>query len=203
MVEQMQMPDLSSIGAIMNAIVNMIGVIVMLVIYTYIDKLEKIDCPCAEHPMRNFIKNYIIFAIIFLLVATFLPPSSINNVLGPAYAMVYSIVYLIFNIATFVFYIYVMRYAYMLMVNKCKCSEDFRREAMYVYSIIVVFTYAVLVFLPLLVTIVVGGTGLAITSGKTALKDISRTSMDVAVNPLKAIRELPKSLRKSVKKLTK
>ena len=203
MVEQMQMPDISSVGAIMNAIVNMIGVIVMLVIYTYIDKLEKIDCPCAEHPMRNFIKNYIIFAIIFLLVATFLPPSVINNTLGPLYAMIYGIVYLIFIIATFVFYIYVMRYAYFLMVNKCKCSEDFRREAMFVYSIIVVIAYGVLVFIPLLATIVLGGTALAMTSGKTALKDISRTSMDVAVNPLKAIRELPKSLRKSVKKFTK
>lgn len=197
------MPDLSSVGAIVNAVVNMIGVIVMLVIYTYIDKLEKIDCPCAEHPMRNFIKNYIVFAIIFLLVATFLPPSVINNTLGPVYAMIYGIVYFIFIIATFVFYIYVMRYARFLMMNKCKCSEDFRREAMYIYSIIVVITYAILVFLPILVTIAVGGVGLATASGKQALKDIRKTSMAVTMDPVKAVQSVPKSLRKSITKLGK
>lgn len=197
------MPDLSSVGAIMNAVVNMIGVIVMLVIYTYIDKLEKIDCPCAEHPMRNFIKNYIIFAVIFLLVATFLPPGIINSTLGPVYAMIYGIVYFIFIIATFVFYIYVMRYARFLMMNKCKCSEDFRREAMYIYSIIVVIAYAILVFLPILVTILVGGVGLATASGKQAIKDIRTTSMGVTMNPVKAVQSVPKSLRKSITKLGK
>lgn len=199
----MQTADLASVGGIMNAVVNMIGVIAMLVIYTYVDKLEKIDCPCAEHPMRNFIKNYIVFAVIFLLVATFLPPGTINSMLGPIYAMIYGIVYFVFIIATFVFFVYVMRYARFLMVNKCKCSEDFRREAMYVYSIIMVVVYGILVFLPLLASLVVGGAGLALASGKQAVKDIRKTSMDVAVSPLKAVQELPKSFRKSVKKLGK
>lgn len=199
----MQMSEVSSVGAIVNAVVNMIGVIAMLVIYTYIDKLEKIECACAEHPMRKFIKNYVVFAIIFLLVATFLPPSVVNSMFGPAITMLYAIVHFVFIIATFVFYVYVMRYARYLMVNKCKCSEDFRREAMYVYSILMVIIYAVLVFLPLLASIVLGGTALAMTSGKQALKDIRSTSMDIAVNPLKVARKVPKALRASLKKLTK
>lgn len=197
------MPDVSSVGAIMNAIVNMIFVIVMLVIYTYIDKLEKIDCPCAEHPMRSFIKNYIVFAIIFLLVATFLPPSAINNVLGPVYAMVHAVVYLVFQIATFVFFVYVMQYARFLMVNKCKCSEDFRREAMFVYSIIMVLIYAVFVGIPLLTSLVVGGAALAMGTGKEALKNIRATSKDITEAPLKKLASVPKSLGKSFKKLGK
>lgn len=199
----MQTADLASVGGIMHAVVNMIGVIAMLVIYTYVDKLEKIDCPCAEHPMRNFIKNYIIFAIIFLLVATFLPAGTINSMLGPVYTMIYGIVYFVFIIATFVFFVYVMRYARFLMVNKCKCSEDFRREAMYVYSIIIVVVYGILVFLPLMLALIQGAIALMLSSGKQAVKDIRKTSMDVAVSPLKAVQELPKSLRKSVKKLGK
>ena len=199
----MQTADLASVGGIMNAVVNMIGVIAMLVIYTYVDKLEKIDCPCAEHPMRNFIKNYIIFAIIFLLIATFLPAGTINSMLGPVYTMIYGIVYFVFIIATFVFFVYVMRYARFLMVNKCKCSEDFRREAMYVYSIIMVVVYGILVFLPLMLALIQGAIALMLSSGKQAVKDIRRTSMNVAVSPLKAVQELPKSLRKSVKKFGK
>lgn len=199
----MQTADLASVGGIMHAVVNMIGVIAMLVIYTYVDKLEKIDCPCAEHPMRNFIKYYIIFAIIFLLIATFLPAGTINSILGPVYTMIYGIVYFVFIIATFVFFVYVMRYARFLMVNKCKCSEDFRREAMYVYSIIMVVVYGILVFLPLMLALIQGAVALMLSSGKQALKDIRKTSTDITMNPVKAVQSVPKSLRKSIKKLGK
>jgi hypothetical protein len=198
----MELPkELSSIESIFWAIVSMLGVIMLLVIYSYIDKLEKINCECAEHPNRKFIKNYIIFAIIFLLVAAFLPPSRVVGAFGPLYGIIYAAVALIFSFATVVFYIFAMQYARFLMIEKCKCSEDIRREVMYIWSILMVVLFGVVVLIPFLVTIGQGGVALAMTSGKQAVRDLSKTSMEAVYNPVKSLTKVPKSFQKSVKRV--
>ena len=195
--------DIPSVQAIFSAIWNMIGVIVLLVIYSYIDKLEKINCECAVHPNQKFIKNYIIFAVVFLLVTAFMPPGRMNSVFGPMYAVVYQIIAFVFAIATFVFYIYAMRYARYLMVEKCKCSEDVRREVMYYWSMLMVVLFVLLVVVGFITAIAQGAAAITLTSGKSGLKELSRTAMEVTSNPIKSIRRVPKSLEKSVKQAMK
>jgi hypothetical protein len=195
--------DIPSVQSIFTAVWNMIGVIVLLVIYSYIDKLEKINCDCAVHPNQKFIKNYIVFAVVFLLITAFLPPSRVNNMFGPMYVVVYQVLTFIFAIATFVFYIIAMRYARYLMVEKCKCSEDMRREVMYVWSLLMVVLFVLLVVVSLGVGLAQGAAALALTTGKTGLKELSRTSMEVTSNPIKSLRRVPKSLEKSVKQAMK
>lgn len=195
--------DIPSVQAIFSAIWNMIGVIVLLVIYSYIDKLEKINCDCAVHPSQKFIKNYIVFAVVFLLITAFLPPGRVNSMFGPMYVVVYQVLTFIFAIATFVFYIIAMRYARYLMVEKCKCSEDMRREVMYVWSLLMVVLFILLVVVGLGVGLAQGAAALALTTGKAGLKELSRTSMEVTSNPIKSLRRVPKSLEKSVKQAMK
>ena len=43
---------------IANLIGSSIGIILLILTYTYIDKLERIGCDCAKHPNRDFVKNY-------------------------------------------------------------------------------------------------------------------------------------------------
>lgn len=195
--------DIPSVQAIFSAVWNMIGVIVLLVIYSYIDKLEKINCDCAVHPSQKFIKNYIVFAVVFLLITAFLPPGRVNSMFGPMYVVVYQVLTFIFAIATFVFYIIAMRYARYLMVEKCKCSEDMRREVMYVWSLLMVVLFILLVVVGLGVGLAQGAAALALTTGKAGLKELSRTSMEVTSNPIKSLRRVPKSLEKSVKQAMK
>jgi len=193
--------EFSSVESIFWSILSMLGVIMMLVIYTYIDKLEKINCDCAVHPYRKFIKNYIIFAIIFLLITAFFPPTRVVEVFGPLYGIIYAAATLIFSFATVVFYIFAFQYARYLMIEKCKCSEDVRREVMYIWSILMVVLLIALVLIPFLVAVGQGGVALAMNTGKQGIKNLSNITLEAAVNPLKTARKVPKSLQKSVKKL--
>lgn len=196
----MKMADLGSLESFFWTFLSIVGLVLMALTYTYIDKLEKINCECAEHPYKKFIKNYIVFAVIFLLVTTFLPPSRVVGMVGPLYAMVYVVVKWIYVISTFVFFVYALMYVRYLAKEKCKCSEDIRREVLYWWSLLEVIIFAVLVVLPFLVMFVSGGVALAVSSGKSALSNLESTSMVASVNPLKAAKTLPSSLRKSIKK---
>jgi len=196
----MKMADIGSLESFFWTFLSIVGLVLMALTYTYIDKLEKINCECAEHPYKKFIKNYIVFAVIFLLVTTFLPPSRVVGMVGPLYAMVYVVVKWIYVISTFVFFVYALMYVRYLAKEKCKCSEDIRREVLYWWSILEVIIFAVLVVLPFLVMFVSGGVALAISSGKSAMSNLESTSMVASVNPLKAAKTLPSSLRKSIKK---
>lgn len=196
----MKMADLGSLESFFWTFLSIVGLVLMALTYTYMDKLEKINCECAEHPYKKFIKNYIIFAILFLLVTTFLPPSRVVGMFGPLYALVYVVVKWVYVIATFIFFVYALMYVRYLAKEKCKCSEDIRRDVLYWWSVLEVIIFGVLVILPFLVMFVSGGVALAVASGKSALQNLEQTSMVASVNPLKAAKKVPGSFRKSLKK---
>ena len=197
----MKLSDLSSMETLVWTIMSVIGIILMVVTYTYIDKLEKAECTCAEHPYKNFIKNYILFAVVFLAITAFLPPSKVVGMLGPLYGFIYVVLKWVYVIATFVFFVYALQYVRYLVKEKCKCSEDVRREVLYWWSVVEIMIFSILVLLPFLVMFVSGGVALAVASGKDAMRNLATTSMEASVNPLKSAKKLPGSLRKSLKKV--
>lgn len=192
--------DLTSLESIFWTVISMIGVILMVVTYLYIDKLEKIQCACAEHPYKKYIKSYLVFAIAFLLVTAFVPPTKAARLFGPLFAVVYAVVKIIYGFATFIFFIYALQYVRFLMKEKCKCSEDVRREVLYVWSIAEILIYFVLVIIPIIVLFVGNAVALVLTTGKSAVKEVTAVSMEASVNPVKALKKVPKSLRSSVKR---
>lgn len=196
----MKLSDLSSMETLVWTVMSVIGIVLMVVTYTYIDKLEKAECACAEHPYKNFIKNYILFAIVFLAITAFLPPSKVVGMLGPLYGFVYVVLKWVYVIATFIFFVYALQYVRYLVKEKCKCSEDVRRSVLYWWSVVEIIIFSILVLLPFLVMFVSGGVALAVASGKDALQNLASTSMEASVNPLKSAKKLPSSLRKSLKK---
>ncbi len=187
-----------NVEAIFWAFTSVIGVVLMGLTYTYIDKLERINCACAEHPYKKFIKNYIIFAMCFLLVTAFLPPSLVVGFFGPVYGLVYLAIKWVYVIATIVFFIYALRYVQYLTREKCKCSEDVRRDVLYWWSIIQLVIFAILILLPFIIMIAVGGFALAVTSGKRAISNLDKTIMMSAVNPVKGIKKASGALRSDV-----
>lgn len=191
--------DMSTIQAFFWTFISIIGVVLMGVTYTYIEKLERIKCVCAEHPHRKFIKKYLIFALIFLAVTAFVPPSMIVGSFGPIYAFIYMVINWVYVIATIVFFVYALRYVRYLTQEKCKCSEDIRREVLYWWAIVELVILSILVLLPFLIIFINGTVSLAVSSSESALKSLDKTVMMTTVNPLKGVSKASASLKKSMR----
>lgn len=179
-------------GSMLSIVRDISGIILLALTYSYLDKLEKIGCACAEHPYRAFIKGYTIFAIVFLAVTMFIPLSTVTKTFGAMGGFVYYIVNLAFVIATVIYFALVLVYANYLMKAKCACSEDFRREVMALYAIIELIVLGFLVVLPRALEFVTLAYNLFIktSSGVSgSSKDVLKSIRD----PLSGLGRVPKA----------
>ena len=183
-------------------LLSILGLILLVVSYTYINKLERIDCKCAEHPYRNFIKGYIIFAIVFLLLLMVVPASKAGKIFGKAGAVVYLALTLLFTVASIVFFVYALLYVRYLMKAKCMCSEDMRRDALYIWSIAELVILGIMVVIPLLAILAITTIGLVVGGVKQVSK-VSPSVIEAVSNPLKSAKRLPSTLRKELRALSK
>jgi hypothetical protein len=183
-------------------LLSILGLILLVVSYTYINKLEQIDCKCAEHPYRRFIKGFIIFAIVFLLLLMVFPANKMARQFGNTGSMLYSVATLLFTVAAIVFFVYALIYVRYLMRVKCMCSEDGRRTALYVWSIVELVLLGLLVIIPLLAILILTTIGL-ITSGVKQVSAMSPTVVEAVSNPVKSARRIPSTLRRELKALSK
>jgi len=194
--------NFGSIETLAYTLMSILGIVLMVTTYMYIQKLERIACQCAEHPYRKFIKNYILFAIGFLVVTTFVPPAVADKLFGANFAVVYKLIQVLYGFATVIFFIYALLYVRYLVKEKCKCSEDVRREVLYYWSIAEIVIIGVVLVLPWISKIVLGSLGVMMSATKDLLRKES-VVREAAVNPLKAARKLPASLKKTAKSFRK
>lgn len=191
--------DLGIANAI-SIIGKIIGFILLVIAYLYIDKLEKVGCDCAEHPYRKSIKNYLVFAIVYFLVTVFLPPALAVDLLGPVGGLAYVVADLVFTVVSLVFFVLMMRYINYLSVEKCKCSEGNTREILYIYSIIEVILLSLLVIVPILTSIIKGTYGLAVSTVKN-VQSKSGTVTDAVFNPISALNKAPRAAMRDVREV--
>lgn len=181
-----------------SIISKLLGLVLMVVSYAYIQKLENIKCQCSEHPHRKFIKNYLMFAIAWMLINIFVTPSMINK-MNNSLAVAYAIANFVYGVVTFAFFIVALRYVRFLMKEKCKCSEDLRREVLYVWSIVEIIIISVLVILPILVVVAMSSVGILMSGTKQLVAKQPSAMSEAAMNPLKSLKKLPGSLKKTGK----
>lgn len=191
--------DLAYIAGIIG---GFIGIILLFTTYMYIDKLEKMGCICAEHPYRKFIKGYCIFAIIFLAVTMFLPAEAVAKALGPMGVAVLTIAKIFYVFATIVFFILALIYVRYLVKEKCKCSEDIRRDILYVWAILEIVILTAIVLIPLVKGVMISSYMFVATQGKN-VASYQGVVRSAAVNPLASIRKVPKALKDNFKKVKK
>jgi hypothetical protein len=175
-------------------LLSLIGIFCLALTFTYVDKLEKIGCECAKHPYRNYIKGYTIFAIIYIALMMLLPAKMISN-FGNDFGVIYGIINVIFVVASFLFAAYLLIYTRFLMKEKCKCSEDIRREVLYIYSIIEIILLSFLVTLPVLLTLI--GSSLGVVMG--LFNDLNKkqgSTFEAITDPVKSARRIPDAVRK-------
>jgi hypothetical protein len=176
--------------------------ILFFVTYTYIEKLERIECPCAIHPHRDFIKGYSIFAIIYILVTMFIPPDVIFRSLGPAGSLVYVLFKVLFSISMIVFFVITIQYTNQLIRDKCKCSEDARREAIYYWSIIHTALIVILVITNLVLIFLSSAIAVAVSSVKYT-SNAAPEMHEVLTDPVGSVKRVPASLKASAKAVSK
>ena len=88
------------------------------------------------------------------------------------------------------------------MQEKCKCSEDIRREILYVWSIIQMVILGTAIVIPFLLF----NAGIAIALVVSTVNDMNNKAdviEDITVNPLKNIASVPKNIKASMKAFKK
>jgi len=187
-----------SIGYIGGLILNILIFILLIIIYTYILKLENIGCACSEHANKDFIKSYTIISIVFLLFTSFVSMQDVNDTLGETIAILLSIVTLVFYII-FVIYIYMtFEYVRYLINEKCKCSEDLRREIIMVGTMIEL----ILFFVALLTIVLIPVLTEVIISILSKSKDFKNDLRESIYNPVGSMKKVPGKLTKTAKNVS-
>jgi hypothetical protein len=185
---------------VISIIGKIIGFILLVIAYLYIDKLEKTGCECANHPYRKSIKRYLVFAIIYFVITVSIPPSVAIDLFGQSAGIAYVLVDLVFTIISLVFFVLMMRYIKYLSIEKCKCSEGNTREILYIYSVLEVVLLSLLVILPLVTSVIKGAFALAITTVEN-VQGKSGTVTDAVFNPVGALRKAPRAAIRDTKSL--
>lgn len=182
------------IAYIMKMLYSLLVVILLVLIYTYTQNLESKGCECAMTSNSKFIKVFTIFAIVYLLLTAFVSENVIKKYLGDNVLILYKYVDLIF-LLVFVYYIYVVfRYTRYLVDEKCKCSEDMRREIIMVGSIIELILLVVLFVIGIISTTVFT----VLFSVVKTVEETSKNASDAIRDPIGSIRKIPKSLKKEM-----
>jgi hypothetical protein len=189
----------------MAAFLNLIVLVLAVLSLTYVQKLERTGCACAEHPYRKFIKGWLYVAVVvFLLMLLANLGFAVGMKLNKTMAAVIGAFYILFGLATLAFYVLAVLYVRYLMKEKCKCSEDSRRTVLYVWSVVelVLIAFAFLVGLLLAVS----GAVLAFVSGLAKPGNLVRVSekvMESTVNPLSSAKVLKSNLGRELRKVKK
>lgn len=186
------------IAYIVSVIGGLIGIVLLGTTWFYLDKLENTGCACAEHPYRNFLKNYAVFAIAYVAITMFFPPAVTIPKLGLIGGAIYAGVNVLFSVATLVFFVLAIIYARYLMKEKCKCSEDVRREVLYYWSILEVVILGSMLLLTLITPVITNAFAL-VASTTDHVGKAAANIRDAVVNPIGSATKVPQHLKKLAK----
>lgn len=188
--------ELSQVAVIVQSLVS---VLLLGLTYSYLEKLEKIGCVCAEHPYRKFIKTFTLVAIVYLLVTMVFPPDVIGR---SGFAGVFAVISAVFAFTFIVYLVMAIMYVRYLQKEKCKCSEDLRREILYFVSILellILFTTVIILFLAGVASSAVLLTLNTVKGAKSYENAVISTVRD----PVEAVKKFPGKLGKLPKEFKK
>lgn len=189
------MKDILTPSYIANFVVNLFIFVLLAMVYMYIQKLEKAgNCDCAfKYPHVGFIKTFSVFALVFIVFVMFIPPGTVlAELFGKEVTAVYIFVIFVFYIVFAVYLYMCMSYTRLLITEKCKCSEDIRRELIFAGATIEM----ILLILFLLTTIIIPIVLSTLTIFFGNIKDVSSKVETNLKSPLTGIRSIPKDLSK-------
>jgi hypothetical protein len=178
-----------------SVFIQLIFVLLLIIIWSYIYKLENIGCACSEHSNKEFIKNFTIIALVYFFITAFISVKTIAKNMGNVIVQLLAFGSFIFFL-TFVVYIYYsFDYVRYLMNEKCKCSEDLRRDIIAIGTMISLFLFLILLFTIIIIPILIS----TITNLFVKIQDFESEVEEVIKNPVKSLKSSPGRLFKSTK----
>ena len=184
-------------------VLRLVIAILFLITYLYIEKLEQIGCECAEHPNKNFVKNFSLFGVVYSIVGIIMSfTGSVNQTLSLILAGIETV----FLIVVGFYFYFTIDYIRYLINEKCKCSEDLRRELIMWGSIIELLCIVVVFLVAMVIPVVSNATLTAVESIPETKKGISKalndpvgSLVDIKVHTTKGIKDVAKSTKKIMK----
>jgi hypothetical protein len=107
-----------------SAIIQAIFAILLIIILSYIYKLENMGCECSEHPNKEFIKNFTIVALAYFLITSIISLKSVAESMGFVVVQLLSIATFVFFLMFVVYIYYAFDYVRYLTNEKCKKEKN-------------------------------------------------------------------------------
>jgi magnesium-transporting ATPase (P-type) len=130
-----------------NVIIFLIAFAVVIILhyamYTWTEELEKTGCKCSEIWHRNVIHWIALILLVITFVNILLKIANIQSPMFMAYGVVVGLLSLFYIIIVF-------DYISKLKALECECSESWKREYGYIYSIISISIYSLAILLSIL-----------------------------------------------------
>lgn len=178
-------------------VIKLLVAILLITTYLYIEKLEKTGCECAEHENREFIKKFSLFAFVYYIITLLVNPSSIK--MNNSVTMLYLAVELIFLVTIGFYFYYTVNYTRYLINEKCKCSEDMRREFIMWGSIIELFLILIVFLNAMLLPVLSNCSASILENVSNTKKGIKSVLSDPISNLKNSSRNISKSIKKTLK----
>lgn len=187
----------NSLSFYSSLIIQMIFVILLVIIYAYLHKLENIGCECSEHPNKDFIKNFTIIALVYFFVTAFISLKSIAKSMGGVVVQLLAIATFVFFLLFVVYIYYAFDYVRYLTNEKCKCSEDMSRDVIAVGTMISLFLFLTLLFTIIIIPILI----ITLSNLLDKIEDFESEVEQTIRNPMRTFKSTPDRIAKSAKEL--
>jgi predicted PurR-regulated permease PerM len=176
-------------------VIKLLVAILLITTYLYIDKLEKTGCYCGEHYNKDFIKKFSLFAFCYYIITLLINPSSIKMNIN--IIKIYTIIEIIFLFMIAYYFYATIQYIRFLVNEKCKCSEDMRREFIMWGSIIELFLILIVFLNAMLIPVFTNSISTIIDNIPNTQKEIKNVLND----PLSSLKKSPNIIKKSLKNI--
>jgi predicted PurR-regulated permease PerM len=182
-----------------SAIIQAIFAILLIIILSYIYKLENMGCECSEHPNKEFIKNFTIVALAYFLITSIISLKSVAESMGFVVVQLLSIATFVFFLMFVVYIYYAFDYVRYLTNEKCKCSEDISRDIISVGTMISLFLFLTMLFTIIIIPILLS----TLSDLLNRLEVFEGEIEDTVSNPMRTIQRTPDRILTSVKDMGK
>lgn len=187
----------NSLSFYSSLIIQMIFVILLVIIYAYLHKLENIGCECSEHPNKDFIKNFTIIALVYFFVTAFISLKSIAKSMGGVVVQLLAIATFVFFLLFVVYIYYAFDYVRYLTNEKCKCSEDMSRDVIAVGTMISLFLFLTLLFTIIIIPILI----ITLSNLLDKIEDFESEVEQTIRNPMRTFKSTPDRIARSAKEI--
>jgi len=185
----------STLSFYSSGFIQIIFVLLLLIIWSYIYKLENVGCACSDHSNKEFIKTFTMIALAYFAITAFIDVKGIAKSMGIGIVQLLAFGSFVFFLTFVVYIYYAFDYVRYLMNEKCKCSEDLRRDIIAIGTMISLFLFMVLLFTVIIIPILIS----TLSNLFVKIQVFESEVEEVIKNPVKSLRNSPGRILNSTK----